>query len=181
MSQAEISGTPYEPRTGQVDDWSTAIYARLRDWAEAKQGVWELWPPGYLVLTITSDLGHVVEPIVLDTAEDELTVTFGYWETHLPEHGSVGSDDTDEDVAATEAKKLVDDWLAGRLLTAIYFDAANKWCGSITVDPDEISDRLRYGAEWIASFEPRRIELRRPRIVEYRRFEIEDGEIQEVT
>lgn len=179
MSESEKpKGTIYRPDVDQVDDWSKAIYQRLVDWPAARNGKWERWEPGYLVLTITSDQGGDIEPVVLDTYEDELTITFGYWETHAPSH--VPSEMSDDEAAAEEAKKFVDGWIGGQLFTAIYFDAAGKWCGSITVEPDEIADRVRWGEEWIRNFQPARVELRRPRRADWRYFVVSGSEIEEV-
>ncbi|WP_304167006.1 hypothetical protein [Phenylobacterium aquaticum] len=171
----QAHGVPYAPGSTQVDEWSQAIYDRLVDWPPASGAKWERWEPGYLVLTITGESSDPFDPIVLYTCEDELAATFGYWETELPSEVPAGIDDAD--AAVKEAKELVADWLAGRTLTAVYFDASDEWCGSLTVDPAEVFDRLRYGAGWIKDFHPARIELRAARRKDWRHFVIRDGEI----
>lgn len=176
MSETEKPhGIPYVPGSTPVDEWSLAIHGALRDWPVAKGAKWERWEPGYLVLTISGEADDPFDPIVLDTYDDELTVTFGYWETHLPLNVDAGA--SESDTAAREAKELVEDWLAGRTLTAIYFGAEDKWCGSITVDPSDLPERLLYGAAWIKDFGPTRIELRTPRKRDWRHFVVRDGEV----
>lgn len=119
-----------------------------------------------------------IEPLVLYTADDELTLSFGFWETDLPDPNASGKDDAAD--ATKEAKQLVADWLAGRLMTAVYFDANGKWCGSITVEGEDITTRLQQGEEWIRDFKPARIELRRPRKSDWRFFTIRDRRIEEI-
>jgi hypothetical protein len=174
-----VTGIPYSPETRQVDEWSRAIYENLRDWAESLQGKWERWEPGYLLLTLTSDGEAEVDPILLYTADEELTVTFGYWETHLPEGGSSAEDD--DEIAADEARGIVEDWLAGRMLTAIYFDKDGQWCGSLSAEPGDLPNRLQGGREWIANSQPSRIEVRSPRQRDWRHFDIDGSQIVEVT
>jgi hypothetical protein len=170
-----VTGTPYSPESDQVDEWSRAIYGNLRSWAASRQGKWERWEPGYLLLTITSDGQAEVDPILLYTADEELTVTFGYWETHLPAGGSSGDDD--DEIAADEARGIVEDWLFGRMLTAIYFDKDGQWCGSLSAEPSDLPDRLQVGREWIAYSQPSRIEVRSPRQRDWRHFDIDGSRI----
>ncbi|MFN3511434.1 MAG: hypothetical protein ACK41C_00165 [Phenylobacterium sp.] len=174
-----VTGVPYRPDIHEVSEWSRAIYDHLRDWAASREGKWERWEPGYLLMTITSDNGTEVEPIQIYTADEELTVTFGFWETHLPAPGWSGEDD--DKIASAEARDLVEDWLSGRMFTAIYFNGGGQWCGSLSVEADQdLSDRLRYGRDWMRSFKPARIEVRRPRKAEWRHFDLKGGDIVEV-
>lgn len=152
MEQAQ--GSPFVRGVTPVDQWSLAIYDALRDWPIAGSAAWQRWEPGYLVLEISRGADGPLDPIMLATDEEELTVTLGYWETHLPTR--MDTDTTASGAAAREAKELVEDWLAGRLLTAVYFGADERWCGSITVEPDNWLERLQDGAEWIKEFGPTR-------------------------
>lgn len=178
MPKEAVTGSPYDPQTHQVDEWSNAIYARLSEWDASKDGTWERWEPGYLLLTVAKYQGKEIEPVMLYTADDELTVTFGYWEIHLPACGPLEADDDEE--AVREARELVDGWLAGKLHTAIYFDAADKWCGSILVEDEDVLSRLHYGLKFTAHSKPSRIELRTPRKRDWRNFTIKGKQIQEV-
>jgi hypothetical protein len=171
------NGIPYIPSPAQpVTEWSEAIYEEFRNWPMARLGDWEWWNQDYLVLKIRSHLGSPVEEVFVDTCDGELTVTFGYWETHLPDDGI--HDDTDSYRAANAAKELIGDWLAGRIATAIYFDANDKWCGSklleITDDGSSLADIAS-----IKSFNPIRVEVRRAQKADWRFFDIIDGNLQD--
>jgi len=157
-SSVPVSGVPYVPSSAQpVTEWSEAIFRELCDWASAHVGRWERWDPDYLVLTIDTHKGLAVEPVVIDTFEDELTVTFGYWETLLPEDGI--HDDTDSRRAAVAARALASDWLEGRIATAVYF-AGDKWCGSRMIEANEDYQSRIADIEWIKNLGPKRVELR---------------------
>ena len=169
------AGVPYVPSPAQpVTEWTAAIYQEFQDWPIARSGRWEWWNRDYLVLRITSHLGTPTEEVLIDTCDGELTVTFGYWETHLPDDG-VG-DDADSSRAANAAKNLIGDWLAGRTATAIYFDAADRWCGSKFLEnPDDQSSLVDIAS--IRSFNPTRVEVRRARKADWRFFDIIDGHL----
>ncbi|CAN5148365.1 hypothetical protein BH10PSE3_BH10PSE3_39820 [soil metagenome] len=170
-------GVPYVPSSAQpVTEWSAAIFQEFQDWPIAQSGKWEWWNQDYLVLRIESHLGAVSEEVLIDTCDDELTVAFGYWETHLPYDGIY--DDTDSSRAANAAKALVGDWLTGETATAIYFSADGKWCGSKHLDnPDDISGLADIA--WIESFNPTRVEVRKARKADWRFFDIIDGTLQD--
>ncbi|MGX1587437.1 hypothetical protein [Brevundimonas diminuta] len=169
-------GLPYTPSPDQpVTEWSEAIYAELKDWPPAANGIWERWEPDYLVLKISSHLGTPVEPIWIDTCEDELTVNFGYWEIHLPDDGIY--EDTDSTRAAEAAKILALDWLDGRISTAVYSDRNGKWCGSKLLEqPDDFS--ILADIEWIKDFGPTEIEVRKSLRSDWRKYQIIDGRLQ---
>jgi hypothetical protein len=142
-------------------------------------GKWERWSPGYLVLTVNVFDGRPVDPIVLDTASDELTLTFGYWECHLEGPDYLGARDNVSSSSA-EAVRLIDDWLRGRMFTAVYHSADDKWCGTITVSPDQVQQQLAGGLEWLSKSKPLLIELRSPERSRWRFFRIRaDGAINE--
>lgn len=159
-----------------VSEWSDAVYRELRDRVEARTGRWEWWEPGYLVLRIEAHEGSPVEPVVLDTYADELTVTFGFWETQLPDDGSHDEDDSSR--ASAAARLLVSDWLDGRIATAIYFDADDKWCGSKLVENPEDTAPLS-DITWLADFRPARVEVRKSKRVEWRHFHLKNGKLGE--
>ena len=170
-------GAPYVPSPAQpVTEWTAAIYQEFQDWPIAQSGYWEWWNQDYLVLRIGSHLGMPIEEVMIDTCDDELSVTFGYWETHLPDDGV--SDDTDSFRAANAAKDLISDWLAGKTATAIYFSAADKWCGSRFLEnPDDRTGPADIAS--IRSFNPTRVEVRKARRADWRFFDIIDGHLQD--
>ena len=168
-------GVPYTPSPAQpVTEWSEAIYYELKDWPLARTGSWARWDPNYLVLTIDSYDGVPVEPVVIDTYEGELTITFGYWEAHLPSDGIY--DETDSQRAVEAAKVLASDWLTGRIATAIFFDADDQWCGSkVLENPDDTS--LLADTAWIEDFGPVRVELRKSRSTDWQHFRVANGKL----
>lgn len=171
-------GVPYDRDTMPVSQWSTDIHDALKDWAGRFTSTWEWWQPGYLLLTITGDDRGPLEPIQIDTCEDELTVCFGMWETDLPSYDMPEDDEVAS--AVTEAKRLAEDWRTSDLLTVVFFDGAGKWCGSLTSAPDELGERLAYGANWISYFGPKRAEVRSARRDRWRLFAIgADGTLEE--
>ena len=170
-------GAPYVPSPAQpVTEWTAAIYQEFQNWPIAQSGHWEWWNQDYLVLRIGLHLGMPIEEVLIDTCDDELSVTFGYWETHLPDDGV--SDDTDSFRAANAAKDLIGDWLAGKAATAIYFSAADKWCGSKFLENPDDRTALADIAS-IRSFNPTRVEVRRVRKADWRFFNIIDGHLQD--
>jgi len=172
---------PYDGNPANVDAWSAAVFARLQAWPVAMGGAWTRWSPGYLVLTVKEFDGRSVDPIFLDTGNDELTVTFGYWECHLDGPDHPGAQDNLASSSA-EAIRLIEDWLAGRICTAVYYSADDKWCGTVTIDPDQIPQQLAGSLEWLSKSGPTRIELRTPERAHWRFFRIQhDGAITETT
>ncbi|PRB55550.1 MULTISPECIES: hypothetical protein [unclassified Brevundimonas] len=163
-------GVPYDRQAMAVSEWSADIYAALKDWAGNFTSRWEWWQPGYLVLTITGDENGAVEPVQIDTCEDELTVFVGMWETHLPTYEMPA--DNELALAVAEAKRLTEDWRVSHLLTVVFFDGNEKWCGSLTSSPEELSERLQYGVEWISNFGPKRAEVRSARRDQWRFFSV---------
>lgn len=158
-----------------MTEWSEAIYAEFKDWLPARQARWEWWNPDYLVLTIASYSDQPVEPVIIDTYEGELTITFGFWEAHLPDDGQY--DDTDSNRAAEAAKALALDWLEGRIATAVYADSNGKWCGSKLLErPDDVSTLA--DIEWIKDFGPSTVEVRKSLRSDWRKYQITDGRLQ---
>jgi hypothetical protein len=171
MSTVQEQGSPYPGlEAGPVDAWSERIYAALRDWPVAKAGQWTRWEPGDLLLTITCVDGREVEPIQLSTADEELTVAFGCWETHEPHQDRWNAE---PETIAEHAKTLVERWLKGELRTAVLTDAEGKWCGSAIIEPGELTPQLREAAQWMRDFRPTRIELRSPHKSDWQIFAVE--------
>jgi hypothetical protein len=98
--------------------------------------------------------GTTIEPILIDTAGEELRVEFGYYETDLPEEA------VDAEGAAQEAIKLVSDWLTGSIRTAVFNNDAGHWCGSMIVESGEVVPPAP--SEGMLSFNPTKVELRGP-------------------
>lgn len=160
-------GVPFpSPDAGPVTNWSREAYEQLKDWASARDGVWERWEPSYLVLTIASAGGEAIEPVVIDTWEDRLEATFGY----LP-YGPCSEDDL---VALAEMQEVADKWISGACATAVYSDHNGKWCGSRYFEGSALPDWLT-DIEWISFFNPTQVEIRRARKSEWRRFTLVDG------
>ena len=165
-------GSPYPGAgVGPVDAWSQRIHAALVEWEPEKFGDWRRWEPGYLVLTIRCVGGEAVDPISLWTADEELAVAFGYWETHNPAPYELW--DAEPEIIADHAKQLVERWLSGELKTAVLTDAEGKWCGSTTLDSAELEPQLRKAAKWVRHLRPASIEVRAPRPSDWRKYEIE--------
>jgi hypothetical protein len=169
------TGTPFSAASpGEVDQWSLEVFDLLSQWPTAQEGQWTKWPPGYLVLEISMNDGRPIEPVILYTADEELTVTFGYWEDHLlSDHAA------DARQAVDEAKELVRQWLCGEIRTAVFTDASGKWCGSRLVEGEDILPQL--GPDWVRSFNPTHVELRSPNRSEWRRFSINGDDVTELT
>jgi hypothetical protein len=175
VSPAAPLGVPYPSSENRpLDEWSVAIYEELRSWAFQLQGRWEFWEPDYLVLTIDSFHGAVVEPVMIDTYQGELTITFGNWEKHLPSDGIY--DETDSHRAAVRAKTLAAQWFSGQVATAIYFSAVDKWCGSKLVD-EPIDLEAVADISWIEDFAPVRVEIRKAQKSDWRHFLISNGKL----
>lgn len=171
-------GVPYDREAMPVSQWSLDIHDALKDWPTGFSVKWEWWKPGYLVLTITDSAQGPVEPVWIDTSNEELTVSFGMWEAHLPTHEMPVEQELV--LAVAEVKRVTEDWFASRLLTVVYFDAAGKWCGSLTSPPDELDVRLADGVSWISDFGPKRAEVRSARRDRWRFFSIgSDNRLEE--
>jgi hypothetical protein len=171
MADATETGIPYPSElAGPIDEWSEAVYAALRDWPVARQGEWTRWEPGYLLLTITRVDAGEVEPITLYTADEELTVAFGYWETHNPAPYELWN--SEADVIAKHAKVLVMQWLNGEVRTAVVTDANGKWCGTTTIEPGELAPQLEAAARWLHNSHPERVEVRTPSKRDWKSFSV---------
>ena len=174
MDQTPI-GTPFSPTSSEeVDEWSLQVFELLASWPIANAGEWKRWEPGYLVLEISEEGDAPIEPIVIDTADEELTVTFGYWEAHLPTDY-----DADARQAVEEAKGLVTQWLRGEIRTAVFTDASGNWCGSRLVEGDDLLPQL--DPEWIRDFNPTNVEVRTPARTNWRQFAINGDALAEIT
>ena len=169
---AQEEGVPYPGKAGLADDWSERVYKALRDWPVARDGEWTRWEPGYVLLTVKLIEGHEIDPVQLYTADEELTVEFGYWETHNPAPYELW--DAEPEVIADHAKTLVERWLHGDVRTAVLTDAEGKWCGTTTVEPGELDPQLHEAARWLLEkeFQPARIEVRTPYVHEWQTFDV---------
>ncbi len=148
-------GTPFTGESKEdIDQWSFNVFGALSGWADALNGRWTQWGDGYLLLEIDSLDGTAIEPIMIDTADEELRVEFGYYETDLPEEAA------DAEGAAREAIKLVSDWLNGSIRTAVFTNDAGHWCGSMIVESGEAIPPSP--SEGMLSFNPTKVELRGP-------------------
>jgi hypothetical protein len=169
MPDDREQGTPYPSAdAGPIDEWSKRIYAALRDWPLAETGEWTRWEPGYVLLTINSAGGEAIEPISLYTADEQLTVTFGYWETHRPAMWN-----SEPDVTAAHGKQLVERWLSGELRTAVLVDAAGKWCGSTLMEAGDLEPQLRAAAKRVRDLHPQVIEVRSPKREDWETYSVE--------
>ena len=155
MRHSTPTGTAFTATSSdQIDDWSREVFKALSDWARARDGRWLRYEPGYLLLEIDTFDGKEIDPILVDTADEEVTVGFGYWEMHLPDQAR------DSDGAAREAVDLVSQWLSGQIRTAVFTDQSGNWCGTMLIEqgdpfPPRPSDGMAY-------FKPTRVEVRGP-------------------
>ncbi|MBB5716926.1 hypothetical protein [Sphingomonas aerophila] len=171
MTDPAESGVPYPSEmAGPIDEWSEQVFAALHNWPIARTGEWTRWEPGYLLLTISHVDGSEVEPIVLYSADQELTVAFGYWETHNP--APYGLPDANAAVIADHAKLLVAQWLDGTIRTAVLTDATGKWCGTTTITLAELAPQLESAARWVRDFHPVQVEVRTPFKREWKTFPV---------
>lgn len=175
-NESATAGKPFAPGVDEIDTWSNEVFVHLQSWARRLGGSWEVWPPGYLVLEIVSDGERPVDRIALWTADEEVSVTFGYFETELP--GYTVDDENLETMAAEQAIELIDAWLAGRLATAVYWEGPERWCGTQLIEEGEILS-FAGDANWPKESEPTRIELRTARQSDWRHFSIANGLITE--
>ena len=165
MRHSKPIGTPFTgTSTEHIDEWSREVFVALSEWAKAHYGRWTRWEPGYLLLEIDTMGDDAIDPILMDTADEELTVEFGYWEMHLPDQAQ------DAPGAAREAVELASQWLSGEIKTAVFTDANGKWCGSKTVQrgdplPPKPIDGLK-------GFNPTQVEVRAARKSERQTFAI---------
>jgi hypothetical protein len=160
-------GVPFpSPTAGPVSDWSLTVYESLKDWAGRRGGSWARWEPGYLVLTIDKHNGEQVEPAVIHTSGDALTVTFGYWDDE--------SREVDDAAALSEIRQWAENWIEGVWSTAVYTQEDGRWCGSRCIVEPGIPERIA-DVEWISNFNPTHVEIRRARKSEWRRYAIVDG------
>jgi len=155
MRISKPAGTPFTGGSKQgIDQWSYDVFGALSGWARTLNGRWTRCDDGYLLLEIDHLAGTAIEPILIDTANDELRVEFGYWETELPEEAA------DAEGAAQEAIKLVSDWLTGSIQTAVFTDEDGRWCGSMIVERGEPVPTAP--SQGMLSFNPTKVELRSP-------------------
>jgi len=101
--------------------------------------------------------GQEIEPVILHTWDEELTVELRHWDTHFPDWNSEPTDDPAQ--IAAQALSVADNWLAGSFALAVYF-ADDKWCGSRVIEADEDYHSRIADIEWIKDFGPKRVELR---------------------
>lgn len=134
--------------------WSRAVHAELLPWSRELAGRWANWPPGYLVLTIDRLRGAAVEPVVIDTADQIVTVTFGCMELHLDEHADSAA------AAAAAARIQADDWLRGALRTAVFSGSDGNWCGTTLLDDGELAPQIENAAQRMREHSPVRVEVR---------------------
>lgn len=155
MRTSKPVGTPFTGGSDEgIDQWSFDVFGALLGWAGTLNGRWTRWGEGYLLLEIDQLDGSAIEPILIDTADKELRVEFGYYETDLPEEA------VDAEGAAQEAIKLVSDWLTGSIRTAVFTNDAGHWCGSMIVESGETVPPAP--SEGMLSFNPTKVELRGP-------------------
>ena len=177
MIQQASVGVPYSATPDQpVSEWSAAIYRALRNWAEDRRGQWAWWDstPGYLVLTIDRLESDEIEPVVLHTWDEELTVELRHWDAHFPDWNSGPTDDPAQ--VAAQAHAVADSWLSGNFALAVYF-ADEKWCGSRTIEANEDFHSRMADIESIKTFGPTRVELRWADKNRLKHFTLSDGQI----
>ena len=174
-STSAAGGCPYNPATSpSVTEWSAAVFGELHDWAARYAGRWERWDPEYLVLTIDAVDGKAIEPIVIDTCEEELTLGFGYWECDFPDDMIRNDDDSRR--ASKAAMTLAEAWLEDHVATAIYFDEHDKWCGSRLIETRNDIARLADIA-WINFLRPSRVEIRKRDRSAWQSFPLVDSDL----
>ena len=83
---------------------------------------------------------------------------FGYREEVFPTPFEPA--DAKPEIAAEHAKTLVEEWLSGRVRTAVLTDASGKWCGSTIIELGELTPQLRAAAQSVRSFRPEQVEVR---------------------
>lgn len=155
---------------GPIDQWSERIYRALHPWQIARDGEWTRWDPGYVLLTVKKVAGEEIDPMYLYTADEELTVSFGYWETHNPApYEQWGAE---PEIIAEHAKALIEQWFRGEVRTAVLTDADGKWCGSVTIEPRDLEPQLEEAARWVRHSRPARIQVRTPYPADWQSFDV---------
>jgi hypothetical protein len=155
----------------------------LADLAAALGGTWTRWDPGYLLLTVDLLEGLSCSPLLIDTSDEETTISFGKWHAHVGP-GTIETDDEEElaDATASEVQAVADGLLDGMLVVLDAFDFQACWKGSTLVEVgahETEAERLR--ASLAAHVEaPARIEVRSPRRALCRAFAVVDGVLREV-
>jgi len=132
-----------------------------------RSGAWSLWPPGYLLLEIARHAGREIEPVLIYTADEEITVTFGYWEAHFDEL-TQGDDDTPLEAAL----RTVEGWLEGRVRTVVSFKADGSWCGSSLLEESDEIAAVRRHIEWVRDSDPARVQIRSSKREDWREIEV---------
>lgn len=156
MRTSKPTGTPFAATSvDPIDQWSREVFDALETWAATHDGRWTRWDDGYLLLEIDRLGGEQIEPILIDTAEEEIRVEFGYWETELPEQA------LDAAGAAREVIALVADWISGEIRTAVFTSDSGSWCGTMIIERGATLPPVP--SEGMASFNPTKVELRSPR------------------
>lgn len=139
-----------------IDPWSQRVYDALKDWATDVGGQWARWEPGYLVLTIEAVGGEAVDPVILDTADDEVTVAFGGWHDHLDGWPEALT----SEASAEEARNVLGRWLDGSLQTLYFVGSEGRWCGSSLVVGEDVVEAARRQAQSLRDLSPVRVEIR---------------------
>ena len=132
------------------------------------------WEPGYLVLTVDQLDGREIEPVVLHTWDEELTVELRLWDTHFPDWTLPPTNDPAE--IASQGIAVADDWLAGRFALAVYF-SGDRWCGSKTIEINEDQTEVLADLKSIKTFDPARVELRWADKTRLTHFTISNGQL----
>jgi len=155
MRTSKSSGKPFtEASIDQIDSWSRDVFVALSGWAAMLNGRWTRWDEGYLLLEIDQPRDEPIEPVLIDTADDQIRVEFGYWEMDFPDQA------LDAEGAAQEMIALVSDWLSGAIRTAVFTNDAGDWCGSMLVEQGASIPPAP--SEGMLSFKPSAVELRSP-------------------
>ena len=81
MRASKPVGVPFTGGSDEgIDQWSYDVFGALSGWAETLNGRWTRWDDGYLLLEIDQLGGTAIEPILIDSADQELRVEFGDYE-----------------------------------------------------------------------------------------------------
>jgi len=134
------------------------------------------WNPSYLLLTVTHSVQKEIEPIHLYTADEEITVAFGNWETHIPAPHELP--DAEPAVIAEHATARVEQWLSGQVRTTVLTDASGKWCGRIRIKQGGLFPQLKAAAQWFHDFRPDQIEVRTPAKRDWRTYSVDPDWLQ---
>jgi hypothetical protein len=156
-----------------VDQWSLDVFSALKGWPLGREGEWSRWEPGYLLLEIGSFGGKPIDPAVLYSADEELTVAFGCWECHLPLQRTTAME------AAEEAIAFAEGWTSGKSQTLVFKDSAGKWCGTIPVSAGDLNEQIAHSQDWLAHLGPTEAELRTALRSKWRTIKFVDGRLIE--